>query len=73
MTYNEFLLRYLKAIRNPIPCLRNGQILINLLNEYNTDLHGKMLDVTKSLITIDCFYTDNLIPNTLEWLKENWE
>ena len=68
MTFEEFQKNWedeVLSIRSPQ--IRKGQSLINYLakiwfNEY------KRITSTED----DCFYVDDLIPRTLDHLKQNW-
>jgi len=67
MTYTEFYLFYLHAKNQPV-VWRNGQRLFNLLWSVRRDLASAINGVPD----LDPFNRDDLIPNCLAWLKENW-
>lgn len=73
MTYNEFLLGFYLSLKDPqTEQWRPGQTLINHLRYTKRSLYDRLMGSDTGPNRIDCFYNDEVIPNTLEWLKENW-
>lgn len=73
MNYEEFEMElYKNVLPRTLSHIRSGQALMGFLfniwpNEYN-----RIVFIDNAVSTIDCFYKDSLIPNTLSHLKENW-
>lgn len=72
MTFIEFEQLYFDELPLRNPKLRSGQFLMILLNEVWPLEYNRIVDMEKGLTTIDCFYNDRLIPNTLNYLKKVW-
>ena len=54
--------------------LRKGQHIMNILYSVWEQEYKRLSSVHYYDRTdIDCFYNDNLIPNTLEYLEEIWK
>lgn len=75
MEYNEFLNQYDDTLKTKPDHIRAGQALMILLHkvwelEYNRIAYKSFL--IYGLTNIDCFYVDNLIPNTLKHLQSIW-
>ena len=66
MNYNEFLKRFWDSAPAAPHSLRVGQHLMNEL--------GKVSPIAYSRIPseLDPFYNDLLLPNSLKYLKANW-
>jgi hypothetical protein len=67
MTYEEFYHEYLHGYREEASW-RNGQRLFNILWTVRRDLANAI----NGMPDLDPFNRDDLIPNCLAWLKENW-
>lgn len=74
MTYEEFVSNlYTKVLPAKDSNLRVGQALMNYLSEVNNVEYKRIASIHYYDRTdIDCYYKDELIPNTLEHLKINW-
>ena len=64
MELQEFLSQALE----PDPHLRKGQKLIASLGITRPDLYDRMNERDAA----DCYYEDDKIWSTLEWLRKNW-
>lgn len=69
ITYDEFLKNVNTNILYKPTYMRKGQALMNYLYIVWPDGYEKVTGER----TIDCFYNDNLIHNTLNFLKKNWQ
>jgi hypothetical protein len=71
-TFNEFLTQWSKGLteecRNTVlGTQRMGQFLMNVLHRVRPDLYRQLTNTDE-----DPFYRDDLIPDALAWLEENW-
>ena len=77
ISFEEFKKRWednLTDIANICPTgLRKGQYLMTLLNHYWKEEYDRLSSIDYYDETnIDCFYNDELIPNTLAHLEKKW-
>lgn len=71
MTYQEFLIKLYST--HDIKTQRTGQYLMNLLHEVWEPQATKITaESNMGKSKNDCFYNDNLVPNTLEYLAKVW-
>ncbi len=75
MTFKEFKKTWETEILPNKPIfIRKGQSLMNYLAQINIEEYKRLASVHYYDRTdIDCYYNDNLIPNTLKHLEENWK
>jgi hypothetical protein len=66
MSIDEFLYNYYH--RPHVAHYRAGQALMNMLFEVKPEMY-KYITATVH----DCFYRDDIIPETLKFIKKNWE
>lgn len=73
LSFSDFVKLYNELINVPSK-QRKGQMLMNLLNKIWSDEYVRIssFDYYKQT-DIDCFYKDELIPNTLKHLRKVWE
>jgi hypothetical protein len=74
MTYEEFVYNWnTKILASKPDSIRTGQSLMNYLSEIMMDEYVNITSVHYYNKTdIDCFYNDDLIPNTLKHLETIW-
>ena len=74
MTYNEFLENWNKNILpNKHEDERKGQSLMNYLGDVWFEEYKRISSIHfYDKTNIDCFYKDELIPNTLTHLEKVW-
>ena len=71
MTFQKFKNKFYEEILpNKDFSLRNGQALMNFLGDIWFEQYKRM--TAKFADNVDCFYNDNLIPNSLNYLEKNW-
>jgi len=74
MNYEAFLTEFYKEILpNKPDFIRKGQALMNFLNKLWPEEYRRITtNYYHNKNEIDCFYKDELIPNTLTHLSEQW-
>ena len=71
MTFEQFKNKYYQEILpNEHIDIRKGQSLMNFLSQVWFKQYKRM--TSKFADNVDCFNNDNLIPNTLNHLQNNW-
>jgi hypothetical protein len=75
ITYAEFVQKFNSEILPNKPAdIRTGQCLMNFLAEVHPAEDMRLSSVNYYDRTdIDCFYNDELVPNTLKHLEEVWD
>jgi hypothetical protein len=77
MTYQEFLQKWnTEILSTKEPFIRNGQSLMNFLAEIWFEEYERISSpfyYEQTNIQIDCYYNDDLIPNTLLHLEKAWK
>jgi hypothetical protein len=68
MTYSNFVKEWQKRLFHN-QHERKGQALMNTLRTYDESAYDIL---TVELRDKDCFYKDDFVPVTLEWLWERW-
>ena len=69
MTFDQFIEKVDKAYYENEFEMRHGQVIMNVLYEVWLE---KYKDITTTNNSLDCFYDDGIVEQTLTHLKENW-
>lgn len=64
--YEEFVLLLEEKMATKSPYLRDGQLLMVTLFEFDNDLYDEI-----TATDVDCFYVDKKIEKTLRYIKNN--
>ena len=75
INFQEFVTRWnMEIIPNKAKDIRLGQSLMNYLHEIWREEYVRISSVHYyDQTNIDCFYVDDLIPNTLKHLEKVWK
>jgi len=68
ISYNDFVLRVFNTYLSNSN-IRIGQCIMNVLQEVNAPLYRVVREETE----YDCFYKDQLVASTLQFLYEHWD
>jgi len=72
--YDKFTIEFYKYLRLQAQYLRIGQALMNFLFIFDKEEYEKITSAHYyDKTNVDCYYLDNLIPNTLEHLQKVWK
>ncbi len=69
--YNKFIIEFFEYLKKQPKYIRTGQALMNFLFEFDHFYYYKI--TTQEVDNYDCFYRDDLIFKTLEYLQKEWE
>jgi hypothetical protein len=66
MTFEEFYSKFWENYNQNNQGQRKGQFFINFLGEFSKKLYYRIPP------DIDCFYSDDLFDQSVNWVMENW-
>lgn len=73
MKFEDFYTRYVgEILHEKPPYIRNGQALMNFLNEIWPEEYRRIIEGEYVGESIDCFYNDNYISITINHLEKIW-
>lgn len=71
-SYDDFNNYYETLLLLKPDYIRKGQALMTLITFYNLPLYESLMKNPKESFYNDSYYNDNLIDNTLNYIKTNW-